>query len=117
MTNTETHEKQQQKTARRSKRPAPPVDLGFIPAKELIGRTILILGISSWWDHYNRRMVSARFDDGRSFYFPAGIAVEQQLLNKQVSFPVWVRITWQEGERGFYLLKVADTISLNKIKQ
>jgi hypothetical protein len=119
MTNIETPAKKQLKpkrASRRSKRSTPPIDLGFVPAKKLISETILILGVSSWSDHYNRRMVSARFQDGRGFYFPAGIAVEQQLLNEQVSFPVWARMTWQEGDRGFYLLRVADTISIGEIK-
>jgi hypothetical protein len=119
MTNTETSEKQP-KRVKQSKRPPPPADLGFIPAKKLIGETILILGVSSWSDHYGRRMVSARFQDGRSFYFPAGIAVEQQLLSEQVSFPVWTRMTWQESDNphgGFYLLQVASTISIDEIKQ
>jgi hypothetical protein len=118
MTNTETSEKQP-KRVKQSKRPTPPPNLGFLPAKKLIGETILILGVSSWSDHYGRRMVSARFQDGRSFYFPAGIAVEQQLLSEQVSFPVWTRMTWQDGDgdRGFYLLQVASTISIDEIKQ
>jgi hypothetical protein len=121
MTN-ETHEKQlKAKRARQAKRPPsppPPTNIGFVPAKKLIDETILILGVSTWADHYGRRMVSARFQDGRGFYFPAGIAVEQQLLTEQVSFPVWVKMTWQEcdGERGFYLLNLADTVSISESK-
>jgi hypothetical protein len=123
--NTETHDEKLHapkpaRARRSSKRPAPPVDLGFIPAKKLIGQTILILGISNWADHYGRRMVSARFQDGRSFYFPSGIAVEQQLLREKMSFPVWTKLTWQESDNehgGFYLLEVASTISIEKIKQ
>lgn len=103
--------------AKQAKRPAQPDNLGFVPAKELIDKTILILGVSKWGDIYARRMVSARFADGRSFYFPAGVVVEQQLSDPGLAFPVWAKLTWNQGQYGFYALALADTVGLQKISE
>ena len=62
-------------------------------------------------------MVSARYPEGRSFYFPAGVVVEQQLSDDGLSFPVWARLTWNQGQYGFYALALADTVGLQKISE
>lgn len=108
---------QGQKHARR-KTHKPPPDLGLIEPQRLIDSKMLVLGIDpSENDAYNRWMVSARFTNGRSFYFPAGIVVEQQLRECRV-FPVWARLVWHEGQQhGYYRLILARTTSIERINK
>jgi hypothetical protein len=93
-------------------------DLGYVHARELVGRSLLVLGLRPLGQPhpYFRCAVDARLPTGQRLHFPAGKVVEQQIRETPV-LPVWTRLLWQEGyPHSYYLLELAQTIDWKRIK-
>jgi hypothetical protein len=91
-------------------------DLGYVHARELVGRDMLILGLRPLGQSHPhfRCAVDARLPNGQRLHFPAGVVVEQQVQGAPV-LPVWARLTLKEGSfHSYYLLRLAETIKVKR---
>jgi hypothetical protein len=94
-------------------------DLGYVHARKLIGRSLLLLGLRPLGQPhpYFRCAVDARLPNGQRLHFPAGKVVEQQVQETPV-LPVWARLKWQEGSaHSYYKLLLAQTIDWQRAKR
>jgi hypothetical protein len=105
-----------QKAKRRKQSNRRKADLGYVHPRELVGRSLLVLGlIPLGQPHpYFQCAVDARLPNGQRLHFPAGKVVEQQVRETPV-LPVWARLLWQKGSNHpYYKLELAETIEVRK---